>query len=358
MCSAIVVSSRPTWRSSPTSAESTPCPSPRWRPNSWPGISSTGRWPTRWWSRAPPPGSPRHWPTSSVSAAPFPARRWSWAVASLPTPSANVSLWRMPPSSAPGSSATATSASRSIRSACVAWSGPRGSGRMSVAGVRRRRGNTALAIVVLALAACQTLGPSHTGRLRALEPSLGQLLLVGFTGTAGDGQAEPERLICDVRVGGILIFGRNVVTPGQLARLTAWMSTRAQACTGGTLLVAVDAEGGRVMRLSPRAGFPPSPSHQELGTADDLGFTEQEARRMGAMLREAGINWNLAPVVDVAINPTNPVIVGTGRSFGADPERVAAQARAFIRGMHAEGLLTSDKNFPGHGSHDTVCRLG
>jgi beta-N-acetylhexosaminidase len=228
----------------------------------------------------------------------------------------------------------------------------------AVAGVRRRRGNTALAIVVLALAACQTLGPSHTGRLRALEPNLGQLLVVGFTGTAGDGQAEPERLICDVRVGGILIFGRNVVTPGQLARLNAWMSARAQACTGGPLLVAVDAEGGRVMRLSPRAGFPPSLSPQDLGTADDLGFTEQEARRMGAMLREAGINWNLAPVVDVAINPANPVIVGNGRSFGADPERVAAHARAFIRGMHAEGLLTAVKHFPGHGSSFTDSHLG
>jgi beta-N-acetylhexosaminidase len=136
------------------------------------------------------------------------------------------------------------------------------------------------------------------------------------------------------------------------------MSARAQACTGGTLLVALDAEGGRVMRLSPRAGFPPSPSHQDLGTADDLGFTEQEARRMGAMLREAGINWNLAPVVDVAINPANPVIVGNGRSFGTDPERVAAQARAFIRGMHAEGLLTSVKHFPGHGSSYTDSHLG
>jgi beta-N-acetylhexosaminidase len=76
------------------------------------------------------------------------------------------------------------------------------------------------------------------------------------------------------------------------------------------------------------------------------------------MLREAGINWNLAPVVDVGYNPANPVIVGVGRSFGANPALVAAQARAFIAGMHAAGLLTSLKHFPGHGSSVADSHLG
>ena len=78
--------------------------------------------------------------------------------------------------------------------------------------------------------------------------------------------------------------------------------------------------------------------------------TEAEARRMGVTLREAGINWNLAPVVDVAVNPLNPAVVALGRTFSSDPEQVVAHARAFIQGMHEAGVLTSLKHFPGHGS--------
>jgi beta-N-acetylhexosaminidase len=120
-------------------------------------------------------------------------------------------------------------------------------------------------------------------------------------------------------------------------------------CTGRALLIAVDAEGGRVMRLGPAAGWTATPSHQDLGQAGDLAQTELEARRIGGMLRDVGINWNLAPVVDVGYNAANPVIVGVGRAFSANPERVAAQARAYITGMHAAGVLTAIKHFPGHG---------
>jgi len=71
---------------------------------------------------------------------------------------------------------------------------------------------------------------------------------------------------------------------------------------------------------------------------------------MGATLRDAGINWNLAPVVDVAVNLTNPAVVTLGRTFGADPQQVIARARAFVLGMHEAGLRTTLKHFPGHGS--------
>jgi beta-N-acetylhexosaminidase len=79
---------------------------------------------------------------------------------------------------------------------------------------------------------------------------------------------------------------------------------------------------------------------------------------MGATLREAGINWNLAPVVDVAINPLNPAVVTLGRTFSSDPEQVIVQARAFIQGMHEAGVLTALKHFPGHGSSRTDSHQG
>ena len=206
----------------------------------------------------------------------------------------------------------------------------------------------ALALSVSVWAAgCRSVTPERFGEL---NPRLGELLLVGFHGTALQDNADLDRLLCETRVAGVILFARNIVDAAQTARLTRDLTARARACTGRPLLVAVDAEGGRVMRLGPAAGWTATLSHQDLGQAGDLAQTELEARRIGGMLRDAGINWNLAPVIDVGYNPANPVIVGVGRSFGANPKLVAAQARAYIAGMHAAGILTAVKHFPGHGS--------
>lgn len=225
------------------------------------------------------------------------------------------------------------------------------------AGVRAPRERGALALLGLAalLAGCALVTPRAApdpARLRIAD-----LLLVGFTGTQVAGNEEIRRLVCDVKVGGLLLFERytsgqprNMVSPEQVSTLTRDLQALAARCTGRPLFIAVDAEGGRVMRLSPRLGYPPTLPARELGERDDPAFTEAEARRMGLMLREAGINWNLAPVVDVAVNPTNPAVVALGRTYSADPARVSAHARAFVEGMHEAGVLTALKHFPGHGS--------
>jgi beta-N-acetylhexosaminidase len=211
---------------------------------------------------------------------------------------------------------------------------------------------------LLVVGACRTAAPPDAARLAPLLPRLGDLLLVGFHGTAGEGNAELDRLLCEARAGGALLFGRNVVDAVQVAALTRWMAERARACAGRPLLIATDAEGGRVMRLGAAAGYSATLSHRDLGDANDLALTELEARRIGARLRAAGIGWDLAPVVDVGYNPANPVIVATGRSFGADPARVVAHARAYLAGMRAAGVLTGLKHFPGHGSSFTDSHLG
>ncbi|MBI3824449.1 MAG: glycoside hydrolase family 3 protein [Candidatus Rokubacteria bacterium] len=191
-----------------------------------------------------------------------------------------------------------------------------------------------------------------------MDRDLGELLLVGFSGTEVDGNLELERLLCEARVGSVLLFGRNVVNQIQVRGLTTAIRERAMACAGRAPLVAVDAEGGRVMRLGAAAGYDPTFSAEELGSANDLALTELEARRIGERLRATGIRWNLAPVVDVGYNPANPVITAWGRSFGADPELVTAQARVWIRGMHAAGVITTIKHFPGHGSSFADSHLG
>ena len=215
------------------------------------------------------------------------------------------------------------------------------------------------AVATLALAAtlagCALVTPRPApdpARLRIAD-----LLLIGFTGTQVAGNEEVRRLVCDVKVGGLLLFERytsgqprNMVSQEQVATLTRDLQALAMRCAGRPLFIAADAEGGRVMRLSPRLGYPATRPAQELGERDDPAFTRAEARRMGVMLREAGINWNLAPVVDVAVNPANPAVVALGRTYSADPAKVAAHAEAFVQGMHDEGVLTALKHFPGHGS--------
>ena len=217
------------------------------------------------------------------------------------------------------------------------------------------RSTLALMLLAAILAGCALVTPRPApdpARLRIAD-----LLLVGFTGTQVAGNEEVRRLVCDVKVGGLLLFERytsgqprNMVSPEQVSALTRDLQALAARCAGRPLFIAVDAEGGRVMRLSPRLGYPPTLSAREVGERDDPAFTEAEARRMGLMLREAGINWNLAPVVDVAVNPSNPAVVALGRTYSADPARVSAHARAFVQGMHEAGVLTALKHFPGHGS--------
>jgi len=219
-------------------------------------------------------------------------------------------------------------------------------------------------MTLIALAGCALITPRpepDPARLRVAD-----LLLVGFNGTEVAGNEEVRRLVCDVKVGGLLLFERdtasgrprNMASPAQVTALTRDLQALAARCAGRPLFIAADAEGGRVMRLSPRLGYPPTPSAQELGERHDPAFTQAEARRMGMMLREAGINWNLAPVVDVAVNPENPAVVKLGRTYSADPRQVAAQARAFVLGMHEAGVLTALKHFPGHGSSQSDSHQG
>jgi beta-N-acetylhexosaminidase len=206
------------------------------------------------------------------------------------------------------------------------------------------------------------------GASRTPPPPLpvAELLLVGFGGTQVEGNEEIHTLVCDIKVGGLILFERqastgqprNIVGPEQVHQLTSDLQALAMRCAGRPLFIAADNEGGVVMRLSTRAGYLPTPAPRALGEAGDVAATELEARRMAATLREAGINWNLAPVVDVAVNPLNPAVVTLGRTFSADPDRVIAHARAFILGMHEAGVLTSLKHFPGHGSSLKDSHLG
>jgi beta-N-acetylhexosaminidase len=124
------------------------------------------------------------------------------------------------------------------------------------------------------------------------------------------------------------------------------------------LLVAIDQEGGLVARLGPAHGFPATRSAADLGRGDP-DVTSAAAGAMAETLAAAGINLNLAPVVDLATNPDNPIIAGVQRSFSADPDVVIAHATAFIQAHHqGASVACAVKHFPGQGSASGDTHLG
>lgn len=169
------------------------------------------------------------------------------------------------------------------------------------------------------------------------------LLWPGFTGTTA-----PDWLLraLDAGLGGVVFFASNIDAndPGQVVRLAAQIHD-----ANPEALIGVDEEGGLVTRLEAATGSS-VPGNAVLGRLDDTTVTERTARWIGRLVASAGIDVDLAPDVDVNVNPRNPVI-GV-RAFSADPDVVSRHTSAFVRGIQAAGVAACAKHFPGHG--DTV----
>jgi beta-N-acetylhexosaminidase len=201
-----------------------------------------------------------------------------------------------------------------------------------------------------------------------LRTKIGQMLLVGFRGTTGATAAAVLEDIRERALGGVVLFSvdqptgspiRNIESPAQLTALTAALQAEALAAQPGLpLTISVDEEGGEVARLGPSHGFPATESAAALGARNDPAYTEDAGAAIAATLVGAGINLNLAPVVDVNLNPDNPIIGALDRSFSPDPTIVTSQAEAFVRGHHRHQILTTLKHFPGHGSATGDTHLG
>jgi beta-N-acetylhexosaminidase len=165
-----------------------------------------------------------------------------------------------------------------------------------------------------------------------------------------DGPEVPGPLLDAIRggrLGGLLLFAvRGNVRSREQVR--AMLTEGAEAARAGGLPpvpVGVDQEGGTVVRVAYRAVFP---SAMAIAAAGDPSYAERAARAVAEGLRVDGITVNHAPVCDVNAEPRNPVI-GT-RSFGDDPQRVAAFAAAWVRGSEGAGVASTPKHFPGHGT--------
>ncbi len=169
--------------------------------------------------------------------------------------------------------------------------------------------------------------------------------MVGLPGPRLDPVAR--ELVRDLKVGGVILFARNIESPEQVWELTRDLQREALAATGRPLLIAVDQEGGTVQRL--RSPFTLIPPARELGLGSSPEQVRELARQVARELRVVGLNVKLAPVLDVARGPECPL---WGRSYGPDPGRVAALGVAAIKGYLDGGVIPMAKHFPGLG--DTV----
>lgn len=196
-----------------------------------------------------------------------------------------------------------------------------------------------------------------------IDHKIGQMLNIGFRGMAVSDTNHIVRDIQKYHLGGVTLFDydvpgdtayRNVQSPEQLRTLTHDLQNLSET----PLFIAIDQEGGKVARLKTKYGFPRSVSAQYLGSLNNLDSTRFYARQAAQTLSELGINVNLAPVIDLNLNPGNPVIGGLERSFSANPQTVIRQASAYIKTLHKFGILTVLKHFPGHGSSEKDSHKG
>jgi beta-N-acetylhexosaminidase len=182
---------------------------------------------------------------------------------------------------------------------------------------------------------------ARTLRSMTVEEKVGQLIAVRFTGDFRNGDSEYlqalESLVVRQRIGGLILFGGEVYETAELVNTF-------QKLARVPLLMAADFERGVGNQITGATLFPPLMS---LGAAGSEELAYQMGRITALEGRAVGIPMTYAPVLDVNVNPDNPII--NTRSVGADPALVSRIADAFIRGVQENGMIATAKHFPGHG---------
>ncbi len=179
--------------------------------------------------------------------------------------------------------------------------------------------------------------------MNALHRHVGQLVVVGFGGYSVS--AELRALAREWDLGGVILFGRNIEVPEQVAELAFELQELAHEVP---LWVGVDQEGGRVARL--RAPFTEWPPMAGLGRAGDVGLAERFAAALADELSAVGVTLDFAPVLDVSDEAADPVdhVIGN-RALSADPDEVGRLGGVIIDTLQRSGIAACAKHFPGHG---------
>ncbi|MBO5053677.1 MAG: serine hydrolase [Muribaculaceae bacterium] len=181
---------------------------------------------------------------------------------------------------------------------------------------------------------------------------VGQLIIAKVVPTHGEkSKASIVNLVGKHGIGGLLF------TQGSLEQFITH-TNNAQAAARIPVLMTLDGEWGLSMRVNDVGRFV---NNMAIGAGDSEKLAQEYGREVGKQCRLAGIHVNFAPDADVNSNPANPVI--GYRSFGENPERVAALVSAYSKGLEDMGVQAVAKHFPGHGdtsgdSHKTLPLVG
>ncbi|MEO1255441.1 MAG: glycoside hydrolase family 3 N-terminal domain-containing protein [Bacteroidota bacterium] len=191
-----------------------------------------------------------------------------------------------------------------------------------------------------------------------IDVMIGQMIMIGI----GDFDIVDEsksifKEIKEGKVGGVVLYEKNILFESPKAELALLVETLQKNATI-PLFVSIDEEGGLVSRMKTRYGFPRNVSAQYLGDIDDLDSTRYYAAQTASLLNSFGINMNYAPVVDVNLNPKNPVIGKIKRSYSSDYTKVIVQAHEVIKEHDKNDVIPVLKHFPGHGSSRSDTHLG
>lgn len=185
----------------------------------------------------------------------------------------------------------------------------------------------------------------------SLDQRIAQLIVIGVhTDQGRDYYNRLERQIREWNPGGIMFYKGGPVRQVQI-------TNRLQAAAPTPMLVSMDAEWGPAMRLDSVIAFP---YHLTMGAIAGEHLVYQMGLESGRQLKRLGVHMSFAPVLDVNIDPRNPVI--NFRSFGESRHNVAQKGLAYMKGLQAAGIIAVAKHFPGHGdthldSHHTLPRL-
>ena len=216
-------------------------------------------------------------------------------------------------------------------------------------------------VLILVLLICSNLFANGNYTKQEIERMISKMVILGFNGENVNPNDEIYKNIKS-GLGGVILFDKdpndkskvkNVRSKEQLKRLTSQL----QAISNQKLLISIDQEGGIVQRLKKEDGFVDTLKASEIALRGK-DFAKQSYSLMAKDLKYSGINVDFAPVVDLAINKDNKVIVSKGRSFGESSNEVISYASIFVDELKKEKVISVLKHFPGHGSSLGDSHLG
>ena len=218
-----------------------------------------------------------------------------------------------------------------------------------------------LILVIIFVSFCINSFANEVYTKEQIERMISKMVIIGFKGETANPYDEIYKNVKS-GLGGVILFDKdptdktkvkNVKNKQQLQKLTSQL----QSISKQKLLISIDQEGGIVQRLKKEDGFVDIPK-----AIDVASMGEENARKtyklLAIDLKESGINNDFAPVVDLAINKQNKVIVTKGRSFGESSKDVIKYSSIFVDELKKQNVISVLKHFPGHGSSLSDSHLG